>query len=124
MINLEYEILKLLSKDAYTVDQIKARLSRFNQFRIENVIEDLEESQSIEELFTAELESFKTQNIENMEGHMGDATGHYLDTQYGVACYEEEKDERFRFYMPFIFSAAISLVTVVVSVIALYYSLK
>ena len=115
MCNVEYKILKLIRKNALDVPSIKSHFLKSNAFDVENTVDELYIDEFIYELSIKELETYKKENIENQTGGGGKPSEHYLATIRGLRLMEVEKQQRIRFYMPFIFSAIISIVTISIS---------
>lgn len=109
MLKLVYKILKDLSKSPISISDFK-RQNFIKHFSVENLFEDLEHEGCIEEIFSKELEANYPCSIDNMSGNMGQPTGLYRITSYGQSILEEERQERFRFYAPFVFSLILNII--------------
>ena len=86
--------------------------------RIHNAFDLLEDEGYIEELAPEEVECFKKNILDDTEGTLTPC-GMYADTDFGFDAFEEERESRRRFYIPFFITTLISLISLVVAIAAL-----
>jgi hypothetical protein len=127
LLSLHYKILKYLYKGYKSKELIIKHFSKINSSHIIHALEILGEKQIISDLVDKELEVVKQgkhYEDDSLKGVLGKPTGFYAITDYGTELFELEREEKKQFLAPFIFTAIISCITIVISVISLYYSLN
>lgn len=129
MTDLQYTIAKYMLEKPRTIDETCAHINRFRIRKIkrpvvERAIDSMECTYIIEELGKKEKERLESTG-EETTGSISDWSGYYLVTEdNGLELCQEIYEENRRFYMPFVFSAIFSVLSIVISVIALLVSLS
>lgn len=127
MISLDYLILKRLYHKHRKVSYIKKsinwyRFRKIRQSEFEESIERLESIDMIENLSKQELK-FENDGKDAPSGIYKEWTEYYKITTGGREVYESYHFENMRFWAPFLVSTAISIISLLVSIAALYFSL-
>ena len=128
MIALDYLILKRLYRKHRRIRYLKFSINWYRIRKIrppdfEESIERLEDNLMIENLSKKELE-FANRGLEAPPGIYSDWTDYYKIMHDGKEAYETYHSENMRFWAPFLVSTAVSIISLIVSIAALYFSLQ
>ena len=118
MNNFYHKVLKAFYKEPRSIDYLKKKFEKERSDRLEEALDFLEENLLIEEAVVPELEAIKN-NLPIPEFCSDEYTGTYYITESGRQIVEERNEENIRFYLPFVVTTAISLISLVISIISI-----
>lgn len=120
-----YKLLETFYKKPRSTAYLKKKFKKIRLDRLTDAIEYLEDTLMIEEASRPELEALENglPLPESVTAGPDELTGTYFITEDGRQTVEERKEENFRFYFPFVVATAISLLSLVISVISLAFAL-
>lgn len=113
-----YRLLNALYKKHRSLDYLKKKFKRIRPDRLTDAIEYLEENLLIEEATSPELIALDN-GLPLSDVCSSDFVGVYYITEIGRQAVEEWQEDNIRFYLPFVVTTAISLLSLVISVVSL-----
>lgn len=125
MLAIHFKILKMLWKKPLNISQIEKHFNKNLKQQVSYFVERMENDLLIEELCEKEYDLIlKGMHYDDdaVSGDAGDFTGMFTITDFGRECYSEEYERKFQFWLPFIYSAIISSISVVISLVAIFLS--
>lgn len=123
MVDIQYELLKAMQDPCSKEGVVcyvakKLRLPKDKMFRVYDAFDTLEGNDFIEELSPEEIDLIR-RGLPNDFSGVCESTDLYILTEFGVCALGDEKNERFRFYAPFVVSTLISLVSLVTAIVSI-----
>lgn len=118
MNNFYNKVLKAFYKEPRSIDYLKKEFEKVRSDRLEEALDYLEENLLIEEATVPELEAIKN-NLPIPEFCSDEYTGVYYITESGRQIVEDRNEENIRFYLPFVVTTAISLISLAISIISI-----
>lgn len=120
MSSFYYNVLKTFFKKPRSTKYLKKKFKKIRPDRLEDALDFLEDNLLIEEATVSELDAIK--NGLPLKDDSSVLSGTYFITEEGIQVIEEQKEERKRFYLPFVITTVISIVSLIVSIVSLAFS--